>query len=61
MQRNAYIGSRFANYAVMLDLPLGELYQKAAYYNAVTPDNISAMMKKITARKMVRVTLAPEV
>jgi zinc protease len=60
LESNAYIGSRFANYTVILDIPLSTLYKKGEYYNNVSKEDISAIAREILNRGLVRVSLYPE-
>jgi hypothetical protein len=60
MQNNAYIGSRFVSYAVVLDTPLSLFYQKTAYYNKVTEADLSGMAKTLVGSGLVSAVLEPE-
>jgi zinc protease len=48
MQDNSYIAARYANYAVLFDLPLSRLQERGASLNAVTPNDIQALTQRLT-------------
>ncbi|MDR3301575.1 MAG: insulinase family protein [Spirochaetaceae bacterium] len=59
LQSNSYICGRLANYAVIFNLPLAELYKKADYYNSVQVQDISAMARTLLGSALVRAVLYP--
>jgi zinc protease len=47
MQDNSYIASRYANHAVIFDLPLSQLQERGNTLTAVTPAEIQAIARKL--------------
>ncbi|MDR3325450.1 MAG: insulinase family protein [Spirochaetaceae bacterium] len=60
MQSNRYVGNRLANYAVVFNLPLSELYKKVDYYNGVQRQDIRDMARQLMGSGLVRSVLYPE-
>jgi len=59
LQSNSYIASRFANYSVILGLPLSDLYRKKEIYQSIKPYEVRDMVKKLLESGLVRVVLYP--
>jgi zinc protease len=60
VQKNSYLAQSFANSAVIYHSPLDRVYRRPGYYEAVKGEDISSLMKSLTARGPARVVLYPE-
>jgi zinc protease len=60
LQSNSYIGSRFANYAVIFEMPLATLYQKDDFYNNVHTQDVSVLARDLLNRGLLRIAMLPE-